>query len=366
MFFTLLQTTSRFSGQLFKKTADPKSSLLFVGIILILFVMLVIGNSISQKRANSGDKRKYNKRVFRKDAQNLGLTKKQILLMEDFIKTYHVSKPFALLSNTSILNNTLGKAVRDADHLQGTIQQRENRKLQIYRIKQRIERVAGKYGRITSTKDFRLNDKITFELESGLRYNSIITANLKEFFCAQIPSDKHGDELRWKKGTKIKIYLWGTGGAEFSFVSKTLGYNSIKGFSSILLSHSQKISHAHQRKFRRKTLNRPCYVFPIKIIESGSGRKISKEAVVLKRQGHLGTIIDVSAGGCSINSNTPLRRGELLKIEFETTRGMSVVAFGKVINIRLTGKRRGIMHIMFTKASGKNLNRINAYVYDFA
>lgn len=366
MVFTLLQTTSRYSGQLFKQSSDPKTSLIFVGIILALFVLLVIGNTLSQRKAKSGINRKFNRRAFRKNAQNLGLTKKQTLLLEDFIKTYHVTKPFGLLSNTSILNNTLGKAVRDAEHLQGTNLQRENRKLQIYRIKQRIERVAGRHGKIVSTKDFRLNDKITFELESGLRYNSLITANLKEFFCGQIPTDKHGDEIRWKKGTRIKIYLWGTGGAEFSFVSKTLGYNSIKGFSSILLSHSQKINHSHQRKFRRKILNRPCYFFPIKIIESGYGRKVTKEAVILKNQSHLGTIIDVSAGGCSINSNSPLRRGELLKIEFETTRGNSVVAFGKVINMRLTGKRRGIMHIMFTKASGKNLNRINAYVYDFA
>lgn len=366
MVFTLLQTTSRFSGQLFKKSSDPKSSLIFIAIMVILFVILIIGNSISQKNGNSGIKRKYNRRTFRKDAQSLGLTKKQTLLLEDFIKTYHVTKPFALLSNTSVLNNTLGKAVRDADHLQGTSLQKESRKLQIYRIKQKIERVAGKFGRITSTKDFRLNDKITFELENGYRYNSIITANLKEFFCAQIPADKQGEEIRWKKGSRIKIYLWGTGGAEFSFISKTLGYNSIKGFSSILLSHSQKISHAHQRKFRRKVLNRPSYFFPIKIIESGYGRKTTKEAVILKNQGRLGTIIDVSAGGCSINSNSPLRRGELLKIEFETTRGMSVTAFGKVINIRLIGRQRGIMHIMFTKASGINLNRINAYVYDFA
>lgn len=361
----LLQTTSRYAGQLFKQTADPRTSLIFVGVMLLFFVLLFVGNSISKRNQASGDYRKYNRRIFRKTALNLGLTKKQSALLEDLIKTYHVTKPFALLGNTSVLNNTLGKAVRDADHIQGTALQKESRKLQLYRIKQKIERVAGKYGKITSTKDFRLNDKITFELENGFRYNSLVTANLKEFFCGQIPTDKHGDEIRWKKGTKIKIYLWGTGGAEFSFNCKTLGYNSVKGFSSILLSHSQKISHSHQRKFRRKTLNRPCYFFPIRIIESGYGKKVTKEAVILKNQAHLGTILDVSAGGCSINSNSPLKRGELLKLEFETTRGNSVICFGKVINIRKTGHRRGVMHIMFTKASGKNLNRINAYVYDF-
>jgi len=362
----LLQTTSRYAGQLFQKSSDPVTSLIFIGVILLLFVLLIVGNSITMSHSKNGNNRKYNRRGFRKAALGLGLTKKQTLLLEDFIKTYHVTKPFALLGNTAILNNTLGKAVRDAEHLQGSNLQKETRKLEIYRIKQRIERVAGKFGRITSTKDFRLNDKITFELESGLRYNSVVTANLKEFFCGQVPVDKHGDEVRWKKGNRIKVYLWGTGGAEFSFVSKTLGYNSIKGFSSILLSHSQKITHSHQRKFRRKSLNRPCYFFPIKIIESGYGKKMTKEAVVMKNQGHLGTIIDVSAGGCSINSNSPLRRGELLKIEFETTKGNSVMAFGKVINMRLIGRRRGIMHIMFTRASGKNLNKINAYVYDFA
>lgn len=363
--FPLLQTTSRYAGQLFKQESDPRTSLIFIGVMLGLFILLILGNYISQRSPKAGVNRKYNRRAFRRTAMGMGLTKKQSILLEDLIKTYHVTKPFALLSNTPVLNNTLGKAVRDADHMQGSNLQKESRKLQLYRIKQRIERVAGKHGKILSTKDFRLNDKITFELENGTRHNSAITANLKEFFCGQIPVDGNGDEIRWKKGSKIKVYLWGTGGAEFSFSCKTLGYNSIKGFSSVLLSHSQKIDHSHQRKYRRKTLNRPCYYFPIRIVESGHGRKVTKEAVILKNQGHLGTILDVSAGGCSINSNATLRRGELLKIEFETTRGNSVVCFGKVINMRLTGRRRGIMHIMFTKASGKNLNRINAYVYDF-
>jgi len=362
MFFTLLQTSSRFKGQLFKPS-DPKQNMIFLGVMLVSLLFLVIANRISN--SNSDQNKRYSKRAFRREGIRIGLTKKQIALLESFIKVYHVTKPFALLSNTRTLNNTLGQALRDISHMEAPPGIIEERKLNIYRIKQRIERVFAETSQISDTRKLKLSQDVTFKMENGNRYSSVITANLKEFYCARVPVAKKGNQIKWNKGTKLTILIWGEDGEEYTFTSKVLGYNSVKGITSVFLQHSNKISRAYQRKFRRKSIKRPCYFFPINIQITGTGKREKKEAVVMKNKGRMGTLIDLSAGGCSLQTTSPLQKGELIKLSFEPVKGSAVVTYGKIVDSRSMGRIYTSMHIMFTRASSKNLNRINEYVYDF-
>jgi hypothetical protein len=41
-----------------------------------------------------------------------------------------------------------------------------------------------------------------------------------------------------------------------------------------------------------------------------------------------------------------------------------VAVYGKVKNVRKAEPMGGVMHVMFTRISSKNLNRINSFVYD--
>ena len=359
---TLLQTTSRFKGQLFTPS-DPKQNFIFLGVMFGTMLLLIIGNKLSGGTQNNS--KKYSKRAFRREAARIGLSKKQTQLLESFIKIYHVTKPFALLSNTRTLNNTLGQALRDINHMEAPPSIVEERKLNIYRIKQRIERVFAESNDLSNTKKLKLSQPVTFKMPNGNRYSSVVTANLKEFYCARIPLNKNGTEIRWNKGSRIDVLIWGSDGEEYSFTTKVLGYNSVKGITSVFLQHSNKISRSYQRKFRRKSIKRPCYFFPIQIRISGTGKRERKEAVVLKNQGRMGTLIDLSAGGCAIQTTKPLNKGELIKISFEPTKGNPVITYGKIVDLRTQSRIYTSVHIMFTRASSKNLNRINEYVYDF-
>lgn len=353
---------SRFQGQLFTPS-DPKQNFIFLGIMLGMMVLLIVGNRLSGQ-GNDKSKR-YSKRAFRREAARLGLNKKQTLLLESLIKTYHVSKPFALLSNTRTLNNTLGQALRDINHMEAPPAVVEERKLNIYRIKQRIERVFAESNELSDTKKLKLSQSVTFKMPNGNRYSSVITANLKEFYCARIPLNKNGTEIRWNKGSRVEVLLWGSDGEEYTFTTKVLGYNSVKGITSVFLQHSNKISRSYQRRFRRKSIKRPCYFFPIQIRITGTGKRERKEAIVLKNQGRMGTIIDLSAGGCAIQTTKPFNKGELIKLTFEPIKGNPVVTYGKIVDSRVQSRIYTSVHIMFTRASSKNLNRINEYVYDF-
>jgi c-di-GMP-binding flagellar brake protein YcgR len=108
------------------------------------------------------------------------------------------------------------------------------------------------------------------------------------------------------------------------------------------------------------------FFWPVFIMNEGSGRRAKKRAFVSDERRGVGRLEDISAGGCSIRTQRPLKAGTLIKVEFETWDRTKLTAFGKVRGTQRTPLRYGVMHIMFTRVSRKNLNMIQSYVYGIA
>ncbi len=350
----------------YQNQTDWKTVAILGGFIAaaILALILYNRNSMGPTKGRSG--KRFSTRIFRREATAIGLTKYQTRLLQSFIKMYQVRRPFNLLSNTRELNITLGKALRDIEHMEDKEAVIEQRKLEIYRIKQRIDRIFADTNRMASTKQLRLGQNITFQQENSNRFTSVITANLKEFYCAQVPLNYGGELVKWRKGSKIKLFIWGVDGEEMVFDSKVMGYTSVKHINSVMLQHTNRVNRAIMRKYRRRPVKGQCSFYPVRIVEKGSGRKVTRQAMVVTNQGRFGSMIDVSAGGCALTSHKPLPRGELIKISFEPQRGNQIVAFGKIVDNQMVSRSKTTLHVMFTRASSKNMNKINEYVYDFS
>lgn len=344
--------------------------------IIVFFVFLILliisgrssgsGSSSGSRSTSSGRSGKYNKRPFRKRAVAMGLNKPEIRTLEYLIKTYSIKDPYNLLKNSKTLNSTLKKALT---RLQDDITPqniKEGQKLLLYRIKQKIERNSEKKQIMTGTKQLNPGQKLHLSTPGGTRYESQVSSNLKDYLGAKIPRDDHGNQIRWKKWTKIQVFFWKSNGQGYSFSSKVSGYNNIRGVPSLFLQHSKSIQQAQQRKYRRKVMGRPAYFYPIRIITTGTGRNQKKKAVVDTSSGILGTIIEISAGGCSMRASYPLGVGELLKIEFEANDGEKITAFAKNKSIKRIKPMGAVMHLMFTKVSQKNINSINSFIYDLS
>jgi len=369
---TLLNLIAQ-SSMFFDDSYDPQNTIYFAAFVGGGILLILLLNFISQKAGGgnygnrgSGSNTSFSRRKFRKEATEIGLKKEQIKLLESLIKNYHVRRPFDMLKNSRTLNNTLGKALRDMKHMEAPPTMVEKRKLDLYRVKQLIERREPEETMILTTKELQLGQQLTLERDRDKRYNSVVTANLKEFYCVKVPTNSYGEQIRWNRGTKVNVSIWTKKGEEVHFISKVIGYNSVKKITSILLGHSKRLSRSNLRRFRRKKIQKPVNVFPIRVVERMEGRKIKKEAVIDRNKGRMGTLIDLSAGGCAMTTTKPLKKGDLCKLNFELVQGNPISTFGKVVDIRMQSRIRANMHIMFTRASTKNLNKINEFVYDFS
>ena len=348
------------------KETDPVSMIIAGGIFGAFILFLIIANATNQSGSGGGGtKKRYSKRGFRQNARKLGLSRPQIRTLDNLIRRFRIPNGNSLLTSSSQLDSLLKRAIHSIEGLNTSDSIKETQKLQLYRIKQTIERNSSRKRVFTGTKQLLAGIRLVITPEGGGRFQSKILTNLKGVIAASVPVDAKGNQIRWKRWTKVQVFFWKSNGQGFSFVTKVNGYGKVRTADALLLNHSNSITQAQQRKYRRKSIERPAYFFPVSVLSEGIGKNAKKRAFVETKRGTLATILDISGGGCSIRSAHPLQTGSLIKVDFETDSRESVSFYGKVLQTRKSPPFGGVMHIMFTRIGKHNLNSINAFVYNY-
>ncbi len=338
-----------------------------IALILIFVVVLLVGGIMAGKGKKSvASQRKFNRNVFQRMASNVGLAKTQLESLEKLIKVCKVKQPFLIFSNAGLLDDILKKGIYSVNHNKELSEgDKEKRLNDYYKIKEKLERSSRRGVGITSTNLIRPGQSIVISLPDGTQLQTKIVTNLKRMLVCAIPDELAADSLTWKRGTNIKAHFWRNNDSGYVFASKILGYDSVQGRPTFLIQHSRTLKRNQQRKFRRRPLARSCFFYPIEIVSVGKGRNVRRRAYVQENFKHIGNFLDISAGGCSVNSQAPLERGKLLMIMFEIERGERLTAYGKVRRVTQSKGLFSVMHIMFTKVTSRNLNNIYSYVYNY-
>jgi len=361
---TLLQTRYEFLA-----TPDRRSTWIFVIVAAALAIVLVLGSVLVRRRSRNLDpqqRQKYGRRVFHRTAKNIGLQKHHVALLEQVLRATKVRQPFLVFSSPAMLDDVLKKGVYALQ--QSTTmkpEDRERRMSHLFQIKQIIERNARSGVGVRSTSTLKPGQSVDIVTDKGERFESRVLSNMRDMLALEAPKAPSGTALRWPRGTRIKISFWRDSDAGYTFETKVLGYDTLKGTPGMLVHHAKTLRRAQQRRFRRSSLNRPCFFYPIHLV-TAEGKRTERRAVVQAHMRLLGNLLDISAGGCSITSLYPLKPGALCKIEFELGRRQHISVFGKVKRVRRQSSRGGIMHVMFTKMSTSFLNQIYLYVYDYS
>jgi len=349
----------------FFRTQTDIASRVFFSLIVAAVILGVILYNRKNFGGRPGRRVRYNRRLFRKDASAIGLSKRQRRLLESLIQRYKVRQPSKLLSRSQELRKTLGRALQDIKEMKAKASVIEGKKLNIYKIQQQIDRHSASAHTITSTKQLRLGQNITLQQENDNRFLSNVTANLKDFFCAQAPANYGGKLVKARKGTKITVFIWGIDDEEWAFESRILGYTTVKRVPSVILQHANRVDYAVQRKYKRRVINEPCSFCPVHSIETKVGRKTIRKAEVKTNQAQVGTIINLSTGGCALVCGKNSLKDKLLRVTIDPLHGDSIVVFGKIVRNRTYNPYKTILHIVFTKMSNENVIRINKHVYGF-
>jgi c-di-GMP-binding flagellar brake protein YcgR len=356
----------------FLRTADRRTTWIFAAVAAGFVAVIVLGGLLARRRTRNLDpehRRRFSRRVFHRTARGIGLSGHHIEILEHLVRVCGVQRPFLLFSSAGLLDDILRKGIYALYQDKKLKEEDRQRRLtHLFQIKQIIERSARQGIGARSTASLKAGQSLTITTEGGRSYPSRVVSAMRDLVACAAATDDSGAGIRWPRGTRLKINFWREGDAGYAFESKVLGYDTIKGSLCVLVHHARTLRREQQRKYRRSPLRRACFFYPVIVTgaEGGRGRRGRRRAVVQSARRLLGSVLDISAGGCSVHSVYALPANSLCKIEFELARRQHITVFGKVRSTRRTGIRGGIMHVMFTRLSSQYLNQIYLFVYDYA
>jgi c-di-GMP-binding flagellar brake protein YcgR len=341
----------------------------FAIVLGVVAIAVLVATLVMRSRAprNAAAVAQYSSALFRRAGKSLGLTPPATELLEDLVRACKVKQPMLVYTSAGLLDDTLKKGLYSLDVSRDlSDDEKERRRSLIFQIKQTVERNARKGAALGSTTFLKPGQPLSITPADGNAFPSKVISNMKDFLTVAAPTAPAGSDSRWMRGTALSVYLWRENDAGYSFPSKVLGYDTVKGVPSILIQHAKTLRREQRRRSRRRELMRPCFYYPIRIVESGEGRRAERKATVERSMRTLGTVVDLSAGGCAIQTLSPFEKGKLIMLEFDIDRRAPIRAFGKVMHLSRRMGKGGAMNIMFTRVTSQYLNRISEFVYDFS
>jgi len=346
--------------------AKPDKSDTIIASVVTVVILLIVAWAFYVHARSSDKSGSFARHSLKKRAKKLGLSSQHIKLLNYYVKATNFLNPNRALDQPQVLDSLLRKSMAHLESQNLSPKEKELRRSLIFQIKQIVEANSQSKKIIATTLSLQINTEVTIRTRNGEEFESYITSNMQNMIGFQCPGgDREPGNYPWPKGEELGITLIRGGTEVYAFKSKVLGYKRVRGVLSVFVEHGKNLQQIQNRRAKRKEINGPALFYPVDIVGGGKGREEEKQAVVNKSKRILGTLQDISTGGCAILSNKPLPKAALIKVDFEPEKGRPVTVYGKVKGLTPKRPRGAIMHIQFTNVSRMHLNNIRDYIYEY-
>lgn len=344
------KSKSSFSG-------DATFFVIGIGVIIVILIIVILAKNKLKVPALNGapSGRVHLHRV----ASTMGLNREQTKMLEFVFKSDGVTDPVSSLNSPHLLDRHFKKAYRLIEETAITDEEVQQKLSILFATRNIIE--SGPGG-LPTTSTRQIPENVAAVLTLGDKNYPVRVISTKgDTLVVENPSSESGP-LHPPQGSKVTLAFYTKSSKGFSVESRILGSTETKGGPVLQLVHSGQIKRLSNRRFRRRQTVIATGFYFVHIEDTGRRKE---QKLVVDHQRHSGDIIDISIGGCSLQTREPVTSGQRLKVEFTREDNSVVAALGQVLRINRTGVNT-IMHIKFLKVPRKSLNSINAMVYEYA
>jgi c-di-GMP-binding flagellar brake protein YcgR len=353
----------------FSWSSKPKTSPKDI-IILIIVLAVIIGALLIINLRKGGGKNKKGSGAtssggsgvgifsifsFHRIANNLGLDHEQTKMLDFVFKTDQVTDPQRSIITPTLLDRHFRRAYRALEHSRND-NDAQHKLGVLFSTRNVIENSV--LEGLTSTRQIKDDTKFTIVANKDKMEVPVISTK-GENIDVEAPKNVLGSQIKLQKGTKLNVLFFDKSNKGFSFETRVTGYTTRQGHPTMQIAHSNQLRFLSQRRFRRKQASIACSMYLV--IVEGSGKK---QRLIADKRKLQGTIADISVGGCSIKTMTPVQVGARFKIEFDLTE-VNLAALGQVLRTNRTGVNT-IIHMKFLKLTQKSMNVINSFVYEYS
>ena len=349
--------------------SDPKDLIPFGITIAVVVIVLIIVNKQRQKpSANSaktpraggsagGGFNPFAGIAFHNKLRNMGMGREQIKIVDFVFKQDNVGNPEHSLNSPALLDRHFRKAYRIIGRSSHSREDAQQRLSLMFSARNIIDSQTSEIA--SSTRQIPENSDAVLGFDKNTYPVKVLSAK-GDHLVIENPRNAMGSNIKIPRGSKVTLAFFTKSSKGFSFESRIIGAGESGGGYVLQLIHSNKVSNLSKRRFRRRDVTIPAFFYLVKLEELGK----KKTRMVVDKRRQVGSIMDISIGGCSIKTNLAIPTGTRLKIEATYGEELSIAVLGQVLRTNRTGIKT-ILHISFLKVPHRSLNAINALVFEY-
>lgn len=225
-----------------------------------------------------------------------------------------------------------------------------------------IEVAVAQIKKIPSTKQIPVASMIFYISETGEQYPFCVISNTKDFISLEVPEFIYQSERKPKTLVRLRFNYKTKDGLSYNFVSRIIRYNESNDNQFLMiLAHTDKLSCQAQRHYKREFFEEKCLFSPIRI---NKNRIKNDDMFIYSNQKFEGKLTNISAGGCCINTNLPIRENQHIGVQLPE-HNIDETIVGIIKRTRKLPNGTFALHIQFIHISIKTRNQIYTLVYKY-
>lgn len=347
-----------------RQTALPYTVMAFALVgIGVLFLLWIVWK-ILQKRKESPEyiEAQKNRPTTIKDVQALtkkiSLTRQEALLLYNICFRQKARNIYYLWNDEEYLDGLLRE-----EFLRLRQKNAESDVYEIFKLKSRLERIERMQHSIPSSHNIPEGETLTLPATGGRFYSFKIRKNDQDSLVLEVPKNLEGTEFCPKPLDKIVMTYMTKRGTQYVLSSRVIRFqHGAGGVHEMVINHSNAVSMQNRRQWKRINIGNKCL---FSAVEEKTGRR-GEVTYSPKENKYEGTLADVSAGGCMIKTQLPIKRDQKLWIKINLPERGEFEAYGLIVSAQKNNETNEFaLHISFIEIDEKDRNDIFAFVYNY-
>jgi len=365
-------------AQAYFKSADPRVATIFLIVIGAVIAVAVVVAALRRAAAGdlapsggaagsagggrSGQPRPFTHGSFRRQADEAGLSDAEADFLERYAKQMGTASPKAVFGSIAQLDGFLKAAYKQIERTSETEAKAETEKERLFAIREAMALRLSSGSSFRSTRQLPRRTPLSLVSSKQAHYATVLASMDGKHLLVEPPLDAFGQPIKLPRGDRMTAYFYTGDHVGFSFETRPAGMVNVEGRSLLALSHGERIKPMPARRHQRREVRISCRFNLVHIRTTTSGGKPVRTAQVEKAS-VAGVVTDISAGGMSLQTMSPVAAGDTIKLEFELG-STNLGAYASVV--RVTRTRSGAtLHLRFMKAATRTIHTIMAFVYGY-
>lgn len=355
-------------AQLYWKQENPAETtsvlLIGLGLILVGLTYSIIKQLSSGKGLfpSSGKPKSLSAGTFRRRAEEYGFSGGEAEFLEFYARKLGVTSPQTVFGSKGQLDAFMRNAFKYIERQAETEEMAEEQKHRLFTIREALGARSSSGASIHSTRALKAKTPLSLVTSKEAHYSTILHINDSKALYLEPPMDAFGTPIRFPFGSRLTVYFYSGKHVGYSFVTRSRGITDIDGRKFLVLRHSEKIKPLPARRYQRSEVrvSGRFYLVHLRTVRE-KGRTVKKAQV--EKAAVAGIISDISGGGLSLQTMSPVNAGEFIKVEFDLGSG-PLYAYASVVRVSRI-KSGALMHVKFVRATRKTINQIRSAVYGY-